>query len=107
MLGTRKLVVILAHDEVPPGTMKRVSYPPYDVLVANVDGTLHAIEDACPHSGQSLERGTLVGAAVICAGHDWSICLRSGRVLVPVGCGQNPVFEVVECDDGVSVFETH
>jgi len=106
MVGSRKLVVLLARDEVPPGTMRRVSYPPYDVLVANVDGALHAIEDACPHSGQSLARGTLVGATVVCGGHDWSVCLRSGRVLVPAGCGENPVFEVVSGDDGVSVFDT-
>ena len=66
-----------------PGELLRVEHPPYDICVANVDGELLAIEDACPHSSQSLSCGRIVDCAVVCPSHDWLIDLRTGRVLEP------------------------
>jgi len=85
----------VALAELPPGAKRRLARPPYHVLVVNVGGTVHALEDACPHSGVSLCEGVLDGAQITCDGHGWVIDVRSGRVLVPDGIGDaNPCFEV-------------
>jgi len=85
----------LRLDELPEGAHVKLDYPPYDILVANVAGELLAIEDACPHSGHSLARGSLEGATVLCPGHQWSVDLRDGKVLTAAGVGlSNPVYEV-------------
>lgn len=103
MSDDAQVIVRLAKRDLPVNTMRRVTYPPYDVLAVNVEGAYHAIEDACPHSGQSLSCGTLSGMSVVCAGHDWSVCLRTGRVLVPPMDAGNPVFEVRDEGEFVAI----
>ncbi len=84
----------------------RVTRPPFDVLVTRVDGQLHAIEDACPHSGRSLCEGRLEGHVVTCAGHGWQIDVRTGEVLTEAGLGEkNPVFRAADEGEGVVVYE--
>ncbi len=87
----------------PNGAMHRITFPPYHILVANVDGRYFAIEDACPHSGFSLCLGKLQGALVTCPGHSWVLDVTDGRVRLPRGLDEGcPVFEVrVEGDDVV------
>lgn len=88
---------------VPEGKMHRVAFPPYDILLANVAGVFHAIEDACPHSGFSLCTGKLDGSLVTCPGHSWVLDVRDGRVRLPRGVDEGcPVFHVrVEGEDVV------
>jgi 3-phenylpropionate/trans-cinnamate dioxygenase ferredoxin subunit len=93
------------RDALPPGAMKRLRHPPYDVLVTNVAGDYFAIEDACPHSGQSLCTGRIEGHVVTCPGHHWEIDVRTGAVLTAVGSGRsNPTFSVQEEGDEVVVY---
>ncbi len=72
--------------------MVRLHYPPYDVLVAEVDGVPCAIEDACNHAGASLTEGWRVGEdiepndtgpCVACPVHGYIFDLRSGDLLQP------------------------
>ena len=49
-----------------------------EILVANVDGTLYAIDNVCSHSGGSLADGWLTGTTVICPLHTWQYDLVSG-----------------------------
>lgn len=91
--------------DVAPGMMQRISFPPYDILVANVDGRFYAIEDACPHSGFSLCTGKLRGTRVVCPGHEWELDVRDGRVRLPVGVDEGcPVFETRDEGDYVVVY---
>jgi 3-phenylpropionate/trans-cinnamate dioxygenase ferredoxin subunit len=46
-----------------------------------VDGRLHAIDDACPHRGESLARGFVEDCAVECPAHGWRFSLLSGAML--------------------------
>lgn len=51
------------------------------------DGSLHAIENRCPHKGGKLSEGMVCGTAVHCPLHDWRIDLRNGKVHEPdEGC---------------------
>ena len=82
-------------DEVAEGGMVKVRHPPYDILLARIDGKLYAMEDACPHSGQSLCEGTIEGFLVTCPAHQWLVDIRSGRVLTEAGADRsNPAFRV-------------
>ncbi|GIP47632.1 MULTISPECIES: nitrite reductase small subunit NirD [Paenibacillus] len=47
------------------------------------DGSVHAIENRCPHKGGKLSEGMVCGSAVHCPLHDWKINLHSGRVQEP------------------------
>ena len=90
----------------PEGAMRKIDYPPYHVLVARVDGALHAIEDACPHSGESLCRGHIEDGAVVCPAHGWAIDLVTGQVRTAAGHGlSSPRFEARL--DGDDVVVTH
>lgn len=89
------IVARVAPEAVGEGALVQVQRPPFHVLVTRVNGRLHAIEDACPHSGWSLCEGRLDGHVVTCPGHGWEVDVRTGEVLTAVGRGErNPVFEV-------------
>lgn len=63
--------------------MVRLAHPPYDVLVALVDGEPYAIEDACNHSGASLSEGRLDGACVSCPMHGYVFSVKTGALVAP------------------------
>jgi nitrite reductase/ring-hydroxylating ferredoxin subunit len=65
--------------------MVRLSWPPFHVLVALVDGVPCAIEDACNHAGASLSEGEREGACVSCPMHGYVFELTSGLLVEPRG----------------------
>ncbi|WP_160107125.1 Rieske (2Fe-2S) protein [Pseudomonas izuensis] len=48
------------------------------VLLLNVAGTFHAIDDSCPHSGASLFAGKLQGNMLQCPAHGLRFNLDKG-----------------------------
>ncbi|MDN4620181.1 nitrite reductase small subunit NirD [Paenibacillus sp. PsM32] len=51
------------------------------------DGSIHAVENSCPHKQGRLSEGMVCGTAIHCPLHDWKIDLRSGKVQDPdEGC---------------------
>lgn len=51
------------------------------------DGSIHAVENSCPHKKGRLSEGMVCGTAIHCPLHDWKIDLRSGKVQDPdEGC---------------------
>jgi len=49
------------------------------VLVALVDGELHAVDDACRHRGTALSGGLLRDGIVTCPAHLWRYDVRTGH----------------------------
>ena len=49
------------------------------VLLALVDGELHAVDDACHHRGTALSGGLLRDGIVTCPAHLWQYDVRTGR----------------------------
>lgn len=81
-----KLVARILRRQVEEEELVRVKYPPYDVLVAMVDGAPYAIEDACNHSGASLSEGYVTRHdCVSCPLHGYVFELRTGKLLMPKG----------------------
>lgn len=68
-------------DDVPPGTLLRVTRGDLDILIAHTDDGLAATEDRCPHMAAPLSAGRLEGCLVACPLHQGTFDMRDGRVV--------------------------
>jgi nitrite reductase/ring-hydroxylating ferredoxin subunit len=92
----RKFVAKVSVLELPPGTMKRVDYPPFNVLIVNLGGVPYAIDDTCNHAGESLTNGALEGCEIACPAHGYVFDVRTGMLVQPAGlCDNQRTFEVI------------
>lgn len=66
---------IVKADELPPGEKVCTK----GVMVCNVDGTLHAIENVCPHAGLPLGDGDLTGKVITCPYHGYAYRVDNGQ----------------------------
>ena len=57
-------------DDVRPGNTKKVCFPSHGpILLANVGGTIYAVDDTCTHEDSSLSLGCLRDDKVKCTLH--------------------------------------
>jgi nitrite reductase/ring-hydroxylating ferredoxin subunit len=66
-------------NEIPEGSMKRVSAFGTQVLLSNVKGKIYATQDSCGHQRASLFRGKLEGAIVTCPLHRAKFDVTTGK----------------------------
>ena len=86
--------------------MARLEYPPFDVLVALVNGEPVAIEDSCNHAGASLSEGWRRDACVVCPMHGYTFDLQTGVLVEPRGlCGDQRTFVARRDGDQVLVWD--
>jgi 3-phenylpropionate/trans-cinnamate dioxygenase ferredoxin subunit len=89
-----------------PGTTRRLEYPPFNVLVANLGGVPFAIDDTCNHAGESLAKGDLDGPYVNCPAHGYIFDVRTGALVTPVGlCQDQRTFEIIAEGDEFVVYD--
>ena len=80
--------IFLANcDDLEVGTWQVASIDDDEVLVINIDGHFHVVEDVCTHDGASLADGYLEGDEIICPRHGARFCALTGDVTCP------PAFE--------------
>jgi 3-phenylpropionate/trans-cinnamate dioxygenase ferredoxin subunit len=72
-------VVVGRLDEIRPGATKRVVVAGHAVLLANVDGTVYAVDDRCTHEDSSLSLGCLRGELVSCTLHGSRFSVITGE----------------------------
>jgi nitrite reductase/ring-hydroxylating ferredoxin subunit len=53
-----------------------------EIVVLRVDDELHAFDNACPHEGNPLVEGEVLGDVLECAYHGWRFDLATGACLV-------------------------
>jgi toluene monooxygenase system ferredoxin subunit len=82
-------VKIATLDDVWSGEMMGLATEGCPVLLINVEGSLHAYADACPHLGTPLSLGSLKAGVLSCATHQWQFDARTG-------CGINPLDACLE-----------
>jgi nitrite reductase/ring-hydroxylating ferredoxin subunit len=51
------------------------------ILLLRVGGELHAFDNACPHEGNPLVEGEVLGDVLECAYHGWRFDLATGACL--------------------------
>jgi NAD(P)H-dependent nitrite reductase small subunit len=69
----------LAATELPPGRAAEVTLEGQPVALFNVDGTIHALANRCPHRGGPLGQGFVDGAQVSCPWHNWTFDVTTGE----------------------------
>ncbi|HVU72823.1 MAG TPA: Rieske 2Fe-2S domain-containing protein [Mycobacteriales bacterium] len=74
-------------DELWEGEILGVAVNGVEVVLCNVEGTVVAYEDRCPHLANPLSAGVLEGGVLTCAAHEWSFDARTGDGVNPsVSC---------------------
>lgn len=53
-----------------------------EIAVFLVEGTPHAFVNACPHEGNPLRDGDVLGQILTCAYHGWKFDLETGACLL-------------------------
>jgi 3-phenylpropionate/trans-cinnamate dioxygenase ferredoxin subunit len=48
------------------------------LAIFNINGTIHAIDEKCPHQGSSLMAGTLRGTTLTCPVHGFRFDVTTG-----------------------------
>lgn len=76
-------VDVAAVDDVLPGTMLLVQVDGTDILLVNLDGTLHALQGICSHEYFELDKGFLTTDSITCALHLSRFDLETGDALDP------------------------
>ena len=74
-----KIIVGKASD-IPPGKMQKVTIDGKEILVVNIDGRYHAIDDTCTHAGASLSEGALDGSIITCGWHGAKFDCKTGKL---------------------------
>lgn len=74
-------VDVAAVSDILPGAMKKVQVRGESILLANVDGKIHAVGDRCGHMNAPLAMGTLKKNAVKCPMHNAVFDVTTGEVL--------------------------
>ena len=74
---TREVPVGTA-DELAPGQPKLVFIDGRSVVLFNIDGQMHAVDNSCPHNGASLASGPLEGCMLRCPAHGLRFDVRNG-----------------------------
>jgi nitrite reductase/ring-hydroxylating ferredoxin subunit len=71
-------VEVARLDQIQPATGSRFNVLGKEIAVFNVDGSLYAIADTCPHTGGALGMGKLAGKIVICPVHGMKFDVTTG-----------------------------
>ena len=101
----------MLHDFVPvtmasalaPGAMTWVAVDRERVLLANVEGVIYALRDACGHRHAPLSKGRLAGHVVECPLHFATFDVRTGKLLNGPLSADVPTYAVQVKDDTVYV----
>ncbi len=81
-------VTVAKADELAPGACLSVEAEGRGIALFNVEGTIYALDNCCPHAGGPLGDGTLRGNIVTCPWHGWRFDVCTGER------PENPVFTV-------------
>jgi nitrite reductase (NADH) small subunit/3-phenylpropionate/trans-cinnamate dioxygenase ferredoxin subunit len=95
-----QFITVAKIDELLPGTCKSVEVQGIVVALCNVEGTVYALDNTCPHAGGPIGEGTLVGDVVTCPWHGWRFNVRTGER------PENPDFRLARCEvriDGTEI----
>lgn len=70
-----------AQHDLAPGSSRPLRLRGTDVLLCNVGGSVHALENSCLHHGAALNGGKLCGNTLTCPAHGWRYDVTTGALL--------------------------
>lgn len=92
--GATAARILVPAERVPePGKRILIEAQGKSLVLFNVDGRFHAIDDGCPHQGASLCGGRLEGEVIQCLAHGLRFNLTTGLLLnsTRLAVGRYPV----------------
>jgi nitrite reductase/ring-hydroxylating ferredoxin subunit len=69
-------------EELEPDGRTLVEHDGHEIAVFRVDGSVYAVANSCPHEGNPLIEGDVLGGNLTCAYHAWTFDLATGSCLV-------------------------
>ena len=91
MNESHTFIDLIPTASLPVGTTKKVATEVGDILLANVEGKLYAVDDMCTHEDSSLSLGCLKGELVSCTLHGSRFNVRTGKPM------EEPATEPLRC----------
>lgn len=76
-------VKVAQTEELSPGQMKLIELGDERILLVNVEGEFHAIDDICTHAYASLSEGDIIGEEVECPLHGSAFSVKTGEAISP------------------------
>jgi 3-phenylpropionate/trans-cinnamate dioxygenase ferredoxin subunit len=73
-----RLVPVGPLEELAPGRRRLAFVDGRSVVLFNLEGSVHAIDNSCPHNGASLASGQLEGTVLRCPAHGLRFDLVTG-----------------------------
>ena len=93
-------VKVAQVGELSPGEMKLVEIGDERILLANLEGQYHAVDEVCTHAFAPMSEGSLSGEEIECPLHGSLFSVRTGEVLGPPAGEPITVYPVrVDGDD--------
>lgn len=74
-------IPITRSDALEEGARKLAFIDGRSVVLFNIEGVIHAIDNSCPHNGASLANGRLDGHVLQCPAHGLRFDLVTGCVV--------------------------
>ena len=79
MDSNSKYIDIASLSDILPGRTLKVTTIKGDILIANVNDKIYAVDDMCTHEDSSLSLGCLKGELVSCTLHGSRFNVRTGQ----------------------------
>ncbi len=76
--SARRFIRVASLEELPEGASRLVQMAGHDIALFRVNGQVYAMNDLCPHMGDSLSAGQLWEGMIICPRHMWAFRLQDG-----------------------------
>ncbi len=102
----RKFIRVAERSQVPPGRLLRVEVSGRLLCLANVAGTIYAVDDDCTHTSGALDQGELEGYVLTCPLHLAQFDVRTGTVLRGPARDELPTYSVRMDENDILVEET-
>ena len=92
-------VKVAQTDELQPGQMKAVDVGDDRVLIVNLNGSYHAMDDTCSHAFAALSEGDIAGGEIECPLHGATFDIATGEALSPPASQPLTLYQV-RVEDG-------
>jgi nitrite reductase/ring-hydroxylating ferredoxin subunit len=90
-------------EDIPPGSRKMVIADDQLIALFNVDGTIYAVDDLCPHQGAPLSEGLFIGCVAVCPWHGAEFDVTNGKLLSGPGVRDVRAYPVSIKGDDVEI----
>lgn len=78
-MAEKKAGDLIYKDEIVEGTGKPIIIEGKEIVVFKLKGELYATDNQCPHQGNPLSSGALLGDDIICPGHGNRFNIKTGK----------------------------